>query len=180
VRPQMITAGLICGLVVSGSTPDAAAQIGYLWTYDELLQKAHVVVIARCLATLDTGTTASHPELSSALPSVEMHTKFRLEAILKTSSQHPAGPGTEFRLRHFRLDMERWRREHPPEPGMPPPGLVGGISALALLEGRSYLLFLTKRADGLYEPLSGFTFPADSVILLDKPSVLDRPSAISP
>ena len=179
MRTLIVTSGLICGLVF-GSTPDAAAQIGYLWTYDELLQRAHVVVIARCLATLDTGSQLSHPGLAPGLPIVEMHTRFQLEAILKTAGQNPAGLGREFRLRHFRLDMERWRRDHPPEPGMPPRGLLGGLGGLALLEGRSYLLFLTKPADGLYEPLSGFTFPTESVLLLDKSFVLDRSPAINP
>jgi hypothetical protein len=175
----LITVGLICGLV-SGSKPDATAQIGYLWTYDELLEKAHVVVIARCLATRDTGSQPIHPGLPSGLPVVEMHTRFQLEAILKTTDPHPVGLGPEFRLRHFRLDMDRWRRDHPAEPGMPPPGLLGGIGALTLLEGRSYLLFLTKPADGLHEPLSGVTFPTDSVLLLEKSNVLDRSPAVTP
>jgi hypothetical protein len=176
MRTLIITTGLVCGLM-SGSTPDATAQIGYLWTYDELLQKADVVVIARCLATLDAGNQLSQ----AGLPIVQMHTRFQLEAILKTTGQNPGGLRPEFRLRHYRLDTERWRRDHPPEPGLPPPGLVSAdIGALALLEGRSYLLFLTKSADGLYEPLSGHTFPNDSVLRLDKSFALDRSPALNP
>jgi hypothetical protein len=52
--------------------------------------------------------------------------------------------------------------------GMPPPGLVNAGGYLAPREGRSYLLFLTRAADGLHDPLSGHTFPTDSVLLLDK------------
>jgi hypothetical protein len=160
MRRLVVAAGIMCGFL-SGATPDAAAQIGYLWTYDELLQKADVVVIARCGATIDTGNQVSHPELSPRLPVVEMRTTFQVEAILKTADQKRASPGPELRLRHYRLDLERWQKEHPPELGMPPAGLVNAGGYLAPREGRSYLLFLTRAADGLHEPLSGHTFPTD-------------------
>jgi hypothetical protein len=164
MRDLSLTMLLTCGLVL-GATPDAPAQIGYLWTYDELWQKADVVVVAKCIATLDTGRQASHPALSPALPVVEMRTTFRVEATFRADAQ--TGVGVDVTLRHYQLDMERWRKEHPPEPGKPPPGVLNTGSQLAVLEGRSYLLFLKRSVDGVYEPLSGHTFPTNSVYLLD-------------
>ena len=182
MRELSQTVLLTCGLVL-GATPDAPAQIGYLWTYDELLQKADVVVVAKCTTTVDTGRQTNHPELAPALPVVEIRTTFRVKATFKADGQ--AGVGANVSLRHYRLDMERWRKDHPPEPGKPPPGLVNAGGQLGMLEGRSYLLFLKKSVDGVYEPLSGHTFPNDSVYLLDHevgrgPALSGRPLSNAP
>jgi hypothetical protein len=45
--------------------------------------------------------------------------------------------------------------------------VANGGSVLQLQEKRNYLLLLTRQADGSYEPLSGHTFPSDSVYRLE-------------
>ena len=96
-----------------------------------------------------------------------MRTTFRVKAIFRADGQ--TGVGVKVSLRHYRLDMERVAGQRPSARARvkPPPGLVNAGGQLAMLEGRSYLLFLKKSVDGVYEPLSGHTFPNDSVYLLD-------------
>ena len=73
------------------------------------------------------------------------------------------------RLLHYRIDWEEWRRQNPAKPGEPPPSVVNVGSTLDFRHrDRSYLLFLRRLADERYEPLSGHTFPTDSVYLLRK------------
>jgi len=91
-----------------------------------------------------------------------------VQAVVKNAARRPLTISKELRLRHYSVDIDRWRDAHPPKPGEPPPGLVNTGSALHGRENRSYLLFLSSRSDGLYEPLSGHTFPTDSVYLLEK------------
>jgi len=159
--------GLLAGAVLGcGSLADA--QIGYLWTYEELLLKADLVVIGECRTTVDTGNHVNHPGLTPAFPVVEMRTAFAVEAIMKSAEGNAVAVGGALRVKHYRHDMDRWRKEHPAPPGLPPPGVVNTGSSLLLEEKRSYLLFLTKSADALYEPLSGHTFPTDSVYRLDR------------
>jgi hypothetical protein len=161
--PIVMTLGL--GVLLA-SAPQADAQVGYLWTYDELLRKADLVVIAQCRSTRDTGNQLSHPGLT-LVPVVEMQTTFVVDAVVQSGDPNPVSVGSDLRLRHYRHDLERWRKEHPPDPGGLPRGLLNTGSTLVLEEKRSYLLFLIKSADGLYEPLSGHTFPTDSVYRLD-------------
>jgi hypothetical protein len=164
MRHGILTALLACGLVL-GAAPHAATQIGYLWSYDELLQKADVVMVAKCTTTAHTGRQTSHPALSPELPVLEMRSTFRVKAIFKADGH--ARVGADVALRYYHLDLERWRKEHPPEPGKPALGLVNAGGQLTLEEGRTYLLFFKSSVDGTYEPLSGHTFPNDSVYCLD-------------
>lgn len=139
-------------------------QIGYLWTYEELLAKADLVVIAQSRETVDIGT-ARHPQLQPAFPVVEMRTPFVVRAVLKDPGKRVA-PGGELRLRHYRLDMEAWRAENKVPPGAPF-AMVNGGSSLRFGLPRTYLMFLKIGTDGTYDPLSGHTFPTDSVFAFD-------------
>jgi hypothetical protein len=150
----------------------ANAQIGYLWTVDQLEAKADVVVIAELRDTKDTGRQTNHPELRPAFPVIEMQSEFEILAVLKPNARDtsvPSAVGPRIRVMYYRHDWDQWRRDHPPEPGLPPPGVVNTGSSLAFtaVDG-PYLLFLAKGSNGLYEPLSGHTFPTDSVYLLRK------------
>lgn len=151
-----------------GFAAPADAQVGYLWTFEELHARAHAVVIAECLGTMDTGHPTNHPGFAAGLPAIEKETRFLVQAVVKSAARGPLTIGKELRLRHYSVDIDRGREAHPPKPGEPPPGIVNTGSALHVLENRSYLLFLGSRSDGLYEPLSGHTFPTDSVYLLQK------------
>ena len=142
------------------ATVSASAQVGYDWTYEELMEKADAVVIAECDAARDTGRRREHPVLKPGLPVTEWQAAFRVEAILKAQTSEPIGPTV--RLRYYRLDWAKWQRANP---GL---GLVNAGSYLLLAPKSHYLLFLTRSPDGVYEPLSGHAFPIDSAYLLDR------------
>jgi len=141
--------------ILAGAPRQTEGQIGYLWTHGELLQKADLAVIAECLETVDTGRVRSHPSLTPPLPVHELQTTFRVAAVLKGSGVEAVG--AEVRLRHYRYTAEVAKG-----------GLVNVGSHLGLRPSHSYLLFLVRRPDGVFEPLSGHTFPEDSVYRLEK------------
>ena len=157
----------VCFLLATARAADA--QIGYLWTVDELKSKADLVVIAELRSTTDTGRRTDHPQLRPALPVIEMESEFEVLTVLKSDARETPAAGPRVRLKYYRHDWDRWQREHPPQPGLPPKGVVNTGSTLTLTPGQGlYLLFLAKRPDGAYEPLSGQTFAADSVYRLQK------------
>jgi hypothetical protein len=156
---------VILTAIASGWVMPASAQIGYLWTPGELTAKADVVAIVEVIATRDAGTT-HRPLLLPRVPAVEMEAELRVLAWLKPSAGLEASPDT-IRLIYFRDDVEQWRRDNPSPRGTPPRGLVNSGSTLQLMAGRTrYLAFLSRAADGRYQPLSGHTFPTTSVLRL--------------
>lgn len=74
-------------LAVIPSAPSLSAQIGYLWSFEERLAKADLVVIARRMETRDTGVRTFHVQLPS-LPVVELNTEFKVLAVLKGDDPH--------------------------------------------------------------------------------------------
>lgn len=154
MRARELTLSLAFLISLLAGSPPANAQLGYLWSYDELLQESDVVVIGAWQSSTDTGHHGPHPELG--YPVVEMRTAFEIEAILKNEGQSLAVGGS-LRLKHYRRDWERIKN-----------GLVNGGSVLVFEQDRHYILFLAPAMDGLYEPRSGHTFPADSVLRLDQ------------
>jgi hypothetical protein len=147
----------------------ASSQIGYLWSFGELTTKADLVVIAEPGGTEDTGRHSEHPDLKPGLPVVEMATAFKVLAVLKLDTRATSSDTSRVRLKHYRIDWDEWRRRNPPEPGLPPVGLVNAGSALDFSnDAGPYLLFLRRGSGDIYEPLSGHTFPTDSVYLLRK------------
>ena len=94
------------------------------------------------------------------------------KAVIKGRGISGMTPGATVRLRHYRVDVARWRREQT-RPGEVPPGLVNAGTALRLEEKRSYLLFLAALPDGSYEALSGHTFPTDAVYRLESTRWVD-------
>jgi len=156
MRSVVLLVAVVGGVFAAFPSP-AGAQVGYLWSYEELLQKADVVLIAECQGTSDTGRHRPHPELKPALPVLELQTVFRVSAVVK--GVQAVAIGADVRVRHYRWDDE-----------VPRGGIVNGGSWLRLQAQRNYLLFLLKATDGVYEPLSGHAFPAKSVLLLDPDS----------
>jgi hypothetical protein len=143
------------------------AQIGRAWTWDDRIAEADLVVVAQVVESRDTGRKSSHPSLTS-FPMVEMETEFRVLGVLKGAlGGNVAGRTAADRrivLHHYRPDFEQWRRDHPGEPGQPPPGGIVNLgTALQFETGAGpYTLFLVRTARG-WEPLSGHTFPTASV-----------------
>lgn len=149
-----------------GMAEPSHAQLGYLWTPQELAARADVVAVVEVAATRDTGRTSNHPSLRPRLPVVEMEADLRVLAWLKPSG--PPDPASRaVTLLYFRHAVESGSREPSSQPGTAPRGLVNAGTTLQLETGRSrYLVYLSRTADGRYEPLSGHTFPTTSVLRL--------------
>lgn len=141
----------------------AQAQVGTIWSFDQLRDKADVVVIAECERVVDTGRTTAHPDLKPFLPVFEMRSTFRVQSVLKGGSNALLSDST-FELLHYRLDVQR--AQQPKHPGEPPLGIVNGGAYLELQPHSTYLLFLSRRPDGAFEPLTGHARPQDAVFLL--------------
>jgi hypothetical protein len=144
--------------VLAGSTVAGHAQIGYLWTFGELTEKADCVVIGEHVRTRDTGRRTTHPELTPGYPVIELQTDLRPLAVLKSSGQAECSSVTRIRLRHYRPDDERIQG-----------GLLNGGTALALTPNAAYLMFLRRADGGVYEPLSGQAFPTLSAYRVPRP-----------
>ena len=156
---------LVSMVLLLANATFAFAQVGYLWTPEELTEKADLIAMVEVINTRDTGRTQSHPSLQPRLPVVEMESELRVLALLKApvSGEKP----DTLRLMYFRHDMEQWQRENPSPPGTPPRGLVNAGSALQIPPSRTrYLAFLVRTSDGRYQPLSGPTFPTTSLLRL--------------
>src|SRR5690349_15123746 len=152
-------------VVAVGCAMPAWAQVGYLWTPEELTAKADAVVIVEVVTTRDTKRT-HHLSMRPPLPVLEVEAELRVLAWLKPPASAAPLPST-VRLSYFRRDEEQWQRENPAPPDGPPRGLVNAGSTLVLTAGRTrYLAFLTRASDGRYQPLSGQTFPATSLLRL--------------
>jgi hypothetical protein len=152
-------------LILLGAAP--RAQLGYIWSFEELTAKAQAIVIAEYVGTEDTGRERDHPELDPGFPVVELRSQFRVLSVLKQAGQPsgaPAPAGAELWLTHYRHDMDRWRRENPAQPGKPPPGVVNTGDVLRFKDPGPYLMFLVKGGgEATFEPLTGQTWPGDSV-----------------
>src|SRR5689334_15746669 len=129
------------------------AQVPRPWTFDELTAKADLVVIASHLSTEDTGRRRTRAELKPETRAAELRTELKVLQVLKADPARGVAAGATLALRHYRV--------------LEPPYTVG--STLKFGEpARLYLVFLTRDPDGVYEPVSGQVFPADSVYLLDR------------
>ena len=142
---------LLCLIAASLSVH---AQIGRIWSFEELRAESDLVVIATKGTTREIGKST----LMSSFPVIEVSTDFKVVLTLK-------GDVVEIlRLRHYRWDRERLA------PGFV---VVNGPNELSFSPsgGRSpdYLLFLKKDADGSFSPVSGHTFPGNGVFSLRQP-----------
>ena len=154
--------------VLAVASLSATPQIGYLWTFEELTAKADLVAIVEVMATEDTGRRREHPELRPDLPVIELVTTLKVLSVLKPDPP-VVSAGLSVRLKHYRMDEAEWKRRNPPQPGLPPPGVVDAGSHLDFTrEPGPYLVFLKRAPGNVYEPLSGRTFPTDSVYELRK------------
>jgi hypothetical protein len=148
------------GTAESGTVPiNAPAQIGYLWTFEERHAKADLVVIAEPIATKDTGRRTVHPSLRPDLPVIELETELKVLTTLKGQSE------PVIRLKHYRIDMDEWRRRNGAEAGLVNAGTHLSFDA-PKERPPAYVLFLTATDGGRFEPLSGHTFPTETVFRL--------------
>ena len=127
------------------------------WPYDKLLRSSDLVVIAQATSTKDSGEVKAADYWKVKLLGV--NTSFAVQAVLKGS--HAA---KELTVLHYRLERG--------VSVINGPGLVsfrtGGMSVrtkrgAAGWKHSQYLLFLRKRSDGRFEPVSGPIDPELSV-----------------
>jgi hypothetical protein len=109
-------------------------------SYEELLEKSDLVVIAKATRTGDTRERAFLPTFPR-LEVVGVETAFAASAVLKGDKNLK-----EFVLHHYRSE------------GAVPNGPL--FAAFDVSKGRSFLLFLVKEPDGRYAPAIGQTDPA--------------------
>jgi hypothetical protein len=158
---------LLAGVILQPCTV-GDAQVGYLWTATELHAKAQVVAVVEVAAVGETGRRTAHPTLQPRLPVIELETRLRVLTLFKAPVSMESSALQTLTLVFLRLDIGQCRHEQQSPLGAPPPSLMNAGSQLHLETGagHQYLVYLSRRADGRCEPLSGHTFPTDSVFRL--------------
>lgn len=113
------------------------------WTYEQMFEKADLVVIATVVSTSDSKERSVLRDLAPPLDVNGVITTFRARLILKGNKEIG-----EFRLHHYRLASDA-----PPLNG---PQLLHVESE----KGQAFLLFLSREPDGSFAPVTGQTDPA--------------------
>jgi hypothetical protein len=119
-------------------------------TYQEMFDKADLVVIAKSVRTKDTSERTTLPGWDS-IHVVGVNTQFETELVLKGDKDVK-----NFVLHHYRID----------EVAEPLPIISGPtLASFDPKEHNKYLLFLIKQPDGKYAPASGQVDPATFSII---------------
>ena len=119
------------------------ARLMKAWTYQEMFDKADLVVIAHPSATKDVPEKSATPD-RPMWDVVAQETEFKIGLVTKGDKNLK-----QLVLHHYRLSK-------PQEP------LINGPSFVSFNPKtyQSYLLFLKKEADGRYAPVCGQSDPA--------------------
>ena len=121
------------------------ARIIESWTYQEMFDKADLVVIARTVSTNDTDERSALLDLKV----IGVISEFKSLLVLKGSQNV-----TTFQLHHYRLQSESDEN------------VVNGPDLVRITRPRqSFLLFLIKEKDKRYAPVGGQTDPAGYSVL---------------
>jgi hypothetical protein len=135
----------------------AAARLIPSWPYDKLFREADLVVLARPVSSADSGEVASPGGWKVEFLGV--NTKFEAKAVLKGKLE-----GGRLTVLHHRLPDGISIKDGPWLVSFRLRGLAVETKAMkAILPRPDYLLFLKRRADGRYEPVSGPVDPELSV-----------------
>jgi hypothetical protein len=121
------------------------AHLMYAWSYQELFDKADIVVIAKPTSTQDTKERTKFPQPGDVIPIIGVDTKCEIRVVLKGKKSLRS-----FVLHHYRLA----------EPDI---SVANGPPALLAFDTRKpspYLMFLVRERDGRYAPASGQDDPA--------------------
>jgi hypothetical protein len=110
-------------------------------SYEELMEKSDLVVIASPTAVNDTKEERNLPDIS-AVRVTGVETKFAVSVVFKGDKALK-----EFTLHHYRQTKE----------GAVPNGPL--LAKFDPAHSRSFLLFLVREADGRYAPVLGQTDP---------------------
>ena len=137
-----IRAGVIPLLLVTLTVPELlVARVVESWTYQQLFDKADLVIIAEVISAKDTD---EHDTLLD-LRVIGVTTEFKVHLILK-------GPQdvTTFKLHHYRFQSKKDE--------FVPDGPI--LVEITPRYHQQFLLFLIKERDGRYAPVGGQTDPA--------------------
>lgn len=148
---------LLAILVVVALVLPAHARLLADWPYERLLKDADVVVIAEAMAAEDTGeTTQDNPW---KVDFVGVSTKFAVKTVLKGKVE-----GDTLTVLHYRIKPDVLVRNGPLLVSFRLKGIEVRTKTSKMNLGKPhYLLFLKKRKDGRFEPLSGQIDPVLSV-----------------
>lgn len=125
------------------------ARIVKPWTYQEMFNKADLVVVAEVLSTKDTEERSALQDLEPHVDVIGIVTEFKSRLVIKGSKNVKT-----FQLHHYRFQSEDDR-------------LAANSPDLVEISGQHqvFLLFLVKESDGRYAPVSGQTDPALFAVL---------------
>jgi hypothetical protein len=147
---------LAVAVVAMGVGPAAARRIPS-WPYDKLFREADLVVLARPVSSADSGeVTRDNPWKAEF---VGVNTQFVTKAVLKGQLK-----GDRLTVLHYRLRKGVLVEDGPRLISFRLRDLMITTKTAKVGLGRpDYLLFLKRRGDGRYEPVSGPVDPEESV-----------------
>ena len=141
---------LMLALTILAVPLGTSARIMSGWTYQDMLDKSDLVVVAEPTDTKQTAETAILPGISPEVHVVGTETTFEVSATLKGDKETKT-----LRLHHYRF-------------ADPSDSTARGRPELATFDPKAkqhFLLFLVRESDGRYAPATGQTDPADFSVL---------------
>lgn len=142
-----ITISALLGVAV---VPVLNARLREAWTFQQMFDRAQLVVIARVIASKDNGKAMPLPDFAS-VNVIEVLTEFETRIVFK-------GPKdlTKFYLRHYRYRSEEEQF-----------AVANNPQLITINQGEhpAFLLFLLKDRNGQYVPFGGQTDPAALSVL---------------
>jgi hypothetical protein len=124
------------------------------WSYEEMLEKADLVVVAEWVSTKDTEERTVLPRIEPAIRVIGVNTEFEVGIVLKGSRDIK-----NLTLHHYKLEFKEdsFRAEAPQLVDIQVPEFRDGRDYPG---GGRFLLFLKHEPDGRYVPITGQTDPA--------------------
>jgi hypothetical protein len=154
-RPTFL-AGCLAALLLAMSAPPAPARLIENWPYARLFKEADLVVIAEATAVAPTGEKA---KLGWGADFLGVNTTFAVKHSLKGAVK-----GDTLRVLHYRPKDGALFQNGPLLVSFRLKGATVRGKGLQVQTGKPhYLLFLKRRPDGRYEPVSGQVDPLLSV-----------------
>jgi hypothetical protein len=139
-------------LLIFATTCLAHARPFTLWSYQELYDKAGLVIIAKPISTQDTAENTTLPDIPD-VHVVGLSTEFKISVVMKGDKSMK-----KVTLHHYRL-------------ADPKEELINGPSLISFdpkqQPSTRFLLFLCLEGDRRYSPISRQTDPGISVLKLD-------------
>jgi hypothetical protein len=134
---------LIVLIIVAGVAATATGRLsGKDWTFEEMFDKADLIVIGKPISTEGTRERTVLTDISPPARVVGLSTAFEVRLVLKGDRKLK-----RFVLHHYKLEHE--------EPMSNGPALV----MFDPNQSGAFLLFLVKEPDGRYAPVTGQTDP---------------------